>query len=109
MNEHKLDCKDCGGDTFYENYMVWNCIWQQAVPEQKGFLCIGCLEARLGRRLVATDFSLVPINELDIRQNYPHLGRKSSRLVRRLTTFLPCCIDRTVGGWYTVLTAGDMG
>jgi hypothetical protein len=31
-------------------------------PDDGGFLCIGCLERRIGRRLVADDFTGCPLN-----------------------------------------------
>jgi len=42
--------------------MVTNDVWAEA-GMTTGYLCIGCLEARLGRTLVAADFTRVPINE----------------------------------------------
>jgi hypothetical protein len=41
---------------------VKNRIWERASME-KGFLCIGCLEQRIGRELMPNDFTSVPINE----------------------------------------------
>jgi hypothetical protein len=69
-------CMDCGTDTTpctgrrgcrhigrWEWYMIWPALWATAVgPDAEGFLCIGCLETRLGRRLLATDFTDAPIN-----------------------------------------------
>jgi hypothetical protein len=58
-------CKDCGTDTTpsegaREDYMVHNELWRAAgMPEEDGgfYLCIGCLEKRLGRELTAEDFT----------------------------------------------------
>lgn len=54
-------CRDCGSDTrvLDEYYMVIDDLWAKAVSsEERGiYLCIGCLEHRIGRRLVRTDFS----------------------------------------------------
>lgn len=51
-----IDCKaeDCNGDY----YMVKDCIWNEAVlkVDRSGMLCIECLEKRLGRKLVTSDF-----------------------------------------------------
>ena len=63
-----------------EYYMVRDLVWQEAGmserKDQATFLCIGCLEARLGRMLTARDFTRVPINRA---------GRwNSSRLNARL-------------------------
>jgi hypothetical protein len=61
-------CIDCGCDTVKrrrgrnEYYMVRDDVWTSA-RMQDGMLCIGCLEARLGRRLMAHDFIDAPIND----------------------------------------------
>ncbi len=78
-------CVDCGSDTTpctgkrgcrhkgrWEHYMVHNGVWAEAgMPpstikaygETDGnFLCIGCLEIRLGRSLTPDDFTSVLIN-----------------------------------------------
>ena len=68
-------CIDCGVDTFAidEYYMVTDEIWKKAAPQDMQspkdthssdyFLCIGCLEARLERKLVPEDFPMdLPIN-----------------------------------------------
>ena len=53
-----FDCFDCGENTHYLNeyYMVTNTLWAEYFPERCGMLCIGCLESRMGRNLVAKDF-----------------------------------------------------
>ena len=57
-----LPCMDCGVDTYAEAdrewYHVHGPVWEQAGlrSEGQGFLCIGCLEARLGRTLTPEDF-----------------------------------------------------
>ena len=70
-------CADCGVDTFAINewYMVKDELWQYAwsgrrrsgVPaftsKADEILCIGCLEDRIDRKLVADDFTDVPIND----------------------------------------------
>ena len=84
-------CIDCGFDTApnddkrgarkSEYYMVRDLVWMKAgMSERKrhgAFLCIGCLEARLGRMLAARDFTRVPINRLD-RWNSPRLNARLS-------------------------------
>ena len=74
-------CLDCGFDTRpgepgskgvagqCEWYSVWDYLWQEAGMQSEdeqlwssGFLCIGCLEKRLGRELTAEDFPDCPIN-----------------------------------------------
>lgn len=65
---YELLCADCGTDTVpadgpCEYYFVYNEIWEQAGMEKDGgFLCIGCLEARIGRPLHRADFGHAPIN-----------------------------------------------
>jgi hypothetical protein len=81
-----FSCTDCGACTksLGEGYMVTRAIWLQAWPtyrrERYGqFLCIGCLESRLGRTLTKSDFTPVPLNSLS-------RGHKSERLRNRLTS-----------------------
>ena len=61
-------CIDCGMNTETESYMVQDHVWSAGMPVQEvmsytDYLCIGCIEARLGRELTAADFSDVPINQ----------------------------------------------
>jgi hypothetical protein len=50
-------CKDCGIDVIDEYYFVSDDLWDRATyPDMDGKLCIGCLEGRIGRRLVRADF-----------------------------------------------------
>jgi hypothetical protein len=62
-------CDDCGIGTFEigECYMVqdalWKLAWEGRHRPRREILCIGCLEQRLGRRLVASDFKAAPIND----------------------------------------------
>jgi hypothetical protein len=68
--------------------MVKDEVWEQAwlgrrkpwhaVPGQE-ILCIGCLEARLGRTLTKSDFANVPVND-------PNQKHMSERLRARITT-----------------------
>lgn len=59
--------------------MVDDGLWEVATEDfgGHGMLCIGCLEARLGGKLVASDFPDYPIN----RGFFPY----SARLLNRLT------------------------
>lgn len=46
--------------------MVQNSVWQKALPDgrqRRTMLCVGCLEARIGRQLVGADFIDAPINK----------------------------------------------
>jgi hypothetical protein len=88
-------CIDCGADTTpctgkrgcrhkgrHEYYMVHDEVWAEAGmrtglihPYGGGgdYLCIGCLENRIGRRLRANDFTGVPINDPDHPWKTPRL------------------------------------
>jgi hypothetical protein len=56
--------------------MVLDAVWLAARGPEFGMLCIGCLEARLGRQLVPDDFASVPLK--------PGRGHRSARLLERL-------------------------
>lgn len=73
-------CEDCGQDTgkMKEFYFVHTELWLSVMTSVDGMLCIGCLETRLGRQLVASDFPDVSIN------SPRHGSGKSSRLSARL-------------------------
>jgi hypothetical protein len=61
-------CVDCGVCTIklQEYYMVRHELWAQAGMDRNGgMLCINCLEHRLGRTLIASDFLDVPLNKAD--------------------------------------------
>ena len=76
----KFKCVDCKIDTgkIGEHYMLVDEIWFKAYSSKKGMLCIGCLEKRLGRQLIKTDFNNSYINK-------PFPGKIfSQRLINRL-------------------------
>jgi hypothetical protein len=88
-------CGDCGVDTLApatsppsgraEYYMIHDHLWATAGGIQ-GFLCIGCLEIRLGRQLTAADFSLTGVNDLSIADTQRFAWSwRTARLVDRLT------------------------
>lgn len=91
-NAPRKPCLDCDRPTWQpqgksEWYMVQNHIWQQSgaptrtvvVPGEPGFyLCIGCLEVRLGRELFAGDFTDTPVNTT----RAGNTDRLNNRLVR---------------------------
>ena len=70
MKRREVDfrCGDCGVDTLQiaEYYHVWPRVWIKYVGVRDGpgavMLCIGCLEARMGRQLHWSDFSEAPCN-----------------------------------------------
>jgi hypothetical protein len=70
-------CMDCGIDCHDEYYVVRHDLWRQAVGRRPGFLCIMCLEERVGRRLDPDDFLPCGANDLD--------WRKTDRLRDRMT------------------------
>jgi len=72
-------CSGCGADAVDEWYMVRDSVWTAAGMCGFGYLCIGCLERRLGRRLSAADFADLPVNS---SATY----KRSSRLASRLAT-----------------------
>lgn len=60
----KFQCIDCKIDTgkIGEHYMLIDSTWFQAHCSKTGMLCIGCLEQRLGRQLIAGDFNQSHVN-----------------------------------------------
>jgi hypothetical protein len=73
-------CDDCGVDTIdiRECFMVDDKIW----PKGATFLCLDCLEKRIGRTLTSNDFIACPLNEQDYEFQSPKLmlrifGRQS--------------------------------
>lgn len=63
----EFDCVDCSENTsrwfLAEYYMVDFDLWNSVMGSQNtGMLCIGCLEARIGRELTSADFIEAPIN-----------------------------------------------
>jgi hypothetical protein len=83
-------CMDCGVDTFEidESYMVSDEVWLAACPWNTAgamfdFLCVGCLEGRIGRRLEPGDFPDYPINHGRHYENGSPYAR-SERLRARL-------------------------
>ena len=73
---------DTQGDGTNEFYMVTDDVWNAVAPDDPHhmdlFLCIGCLEERLGRRLTSYDFTDAPLNAMG-------LVGSTERLVDRLT------------------------
>lgn len=79
-HRNRFLCADCGQDTgkMKEFYFVQTELWLTVMKSIDGMLCIGCLEQRLGRQLVASDFTDATIND-------PRYGSgKSDRLMARL-------------------------
>jgi ribosomal protein L34E len=81
---NRAPCQDCGQRTIGtkkipgEWYMVHDSLWAQAAMEPLGgWLCVGCLERRIGRRLTPADFK-------DVAANDSTRMRHSDRLASRL-------------------------
>ena len=81
MSRSKWKCLDCKIDTgkIGEHYYVHLSTWLSATNSIKGMLCIACLEKRLGRLLVHSDFTECYLND-------PKVGSKSERFLSRLLT-----------------------
>lgn len=73
-------CAECGVNTREEYYMVHDYLWEEFGREP--FLCIGCLEDKLGRELWSGDFTHWPVNNVN-------QWEKSDRLIDRLMRPLP--------------------
>ena len=73
-------CKDCGVDTHEtkEYYMLKNKVWNSCVFNSLIMLCIGCIEKRLGRKLVPEDFMDCSLN------SHFDFDDKSDRLLDRM-------------------------
>ena len=90
-------CAGCSIDTMEigEYYMVRDDVWREAMPTGRGYLCIGCLEALLGRDLRPADFTDCPLN-------HDNHNDGSFRLRRRLSGGGPSVVltpaARTDGG-----------
>ena len=73
--ERRIHCRDCGGDVTDEFYMIHHHLWDEYV-RVGGWICVPCVEDRLGRRLTRDDFILCPINVTTFR--------KTERLLERM-------------------------
>lgn len=78
-SRRRFHCVDCRVDTgkIGEFYFIKTALWLGVMPTISGMLCVGCLEKRLGRRLVRGDFTEATINS-------PKYVGKSQRLLSRL-------------------------
>jgi len=60
----QFSCMDCH-EPEPEYYMVWDPLWNKAVPDRVGQLCFSCLGKRLGRPLRRGDFPPhIPVNQI---------------------------------------------
>lgn len=90
-------CCDCGVDTqaIHEWYMVHYDVWLAAAgnawltPDSYGmFLCVGCIEGRLGRSLTGDDFTSAPINTMDTPRS-PRLQLRMAVVCKALEAIIP--------------------
>src|SRR5262245_28357204 len=61
-------CRDCGVNTDFHGehyYALDDDLWRQVTPDNARFLCLDCLERRLGRPLAANDFVATPSEIMD--------------------------------------------
>lgn len=71
-------CHDCGVYTQpwkgpSEWYMVHDAVWEAAGMDY-GFLCVGCLEQRLGRPITGADLKPIPVNKPGMYNDTPRLA-----------------------------------
>jgi len=59
----RFECEACGRFCRDEYYMLRTELWQEAC-QSNDMLCIGCVEDRLGRKLVPADFNLEDTHNL---------------------------------------------
>ena len=57
-------CVHCRKAIGQDYYMVEDDVWQEAQVHERSELHLHCLETRIGRRLVVTDFTDAPVNRL---------------------------------------------
>jgi len=63
-SKRKWFCVDCSRNTQHEHYFVKNEVWfGEAKMPEAGMLCILCLEARIKRTLIPSDFTDAFIND----------------------------------------------
>lgn len=58
-----IQCWDCGGEA-YSDYMVHDAVWTAGGQPEEVLLHRACLEQRLGRRIVAADYTTAPLNSM---------------------------------------------
>ena len=68
-------CVDCDTETVpwagpIETYQVHDRLWKEAgMAPLGGRLCVGCIERRLGRRLVRSDFTRYSLRNAHMRES----------------------------------------
>lgn len=82
-------CEDCELNVFEmrEYYMIHDMVWGSVVRQehQHILLCIGCIEARLGRTLTPADFTFCGVNVCANKKSMRLLDRMGNKLDVPLT------------------------
>ncbi len=84
-------CLDCSANTLLirEYYMVKHSVWAQSkLGSNDGMLCIACLERRISRHLVYSDFARLPINTTHTILRSPRLESRLNMRKRRCNCVL---------------------
>lgn len=71
MSRDRFQCLSCGVDTgrIYEYYMLKDSIWALTSVGRVGMLCIGCVETKIGRKLVPSDFNDSFVNKIPMQRS----------------------------------------
>lgn len=79
MSRKKWLCLDCNLDTGKagEHYFIRDEVWHRTGLDKIGMLCVECAETRIGRVLVAADFT-------DCYLNTSAKFHRSTRLIDRM-------------------------
>jgi hypothetical protein len=70
-----LPCDGCNKNCIHSDYyMVHDSVWcvEAKLPKDNCMLCLDCLEIRIGRELVWTDFTGAPVN-IEVIERYRFL------------------------------------
>jgi hypothetical protein len=90
-NEPEPLCQDCGVNTLGdETFWVWESVWEEAKGDN--FLCVGCLEKRIGRELEPNDFNCISSDGVSV--NYDPWIPRSERLKQRMG--FPVDVERMI-------------
>ena len=63
FEKDRWDCLHCG-DPVHDTYMVTKELWASAGFTPRGLCHLSCLESRIGRKLMRSDFVEFPINDM---------------------------------------------
>jgi hypothetical protein len=72
--ERRFYCVGCGDDVTDEFFMIHHHLWDEYI-RHGGWMCVSCVERRLGRELTRDDFILCPINVTTFRKTDRLLAR----------------------------------